>query len=159
MPSLSSFVGAIPGALLPVMGWLAARNAMDLGGWFLFMILFLWQIPHALIIAIRHRDDYLKAGMRQLPVVASNVTATRQILLHIVILIPASLMPNVFYLADWFYAMSASVLGGWLFYRAVAYAITKNERQAKLFFVSLSAYLPLLLIAMLADKWIWNAMH
>ncbi len=152
--SLSSFVGAIPGALLPIMGWIGSQGRMELGAWLLFTILFLWQIPHALIIAIRYREDYARAGMRQLPVIASNFAAARQMLVHVVILVPTSLMPTLFRLTGWTYSIAAAVLGIWLLVGAIAYLLHENDRHARRFFVSLSAYLPLLMIAMFVDTWL-----
>lgn len=135
------------------MGWLASRGRMELGAWVLFVILFLWQIPHALIIAIRYRDDYERAGMRQLPVITSEFAANRQILVHVLILIAATMMPAVFDIAQGVYTLAALLLGGWIAYSALQYVIHENDLQARRFFVSLSAYLPLLLLAMYADKW------
>ncbi|MCB1050748.1 MAG: protoheme IX farnesyltransferase [Acidobacteria bacterium] len=150
--SLSSFVGAIPGAVLPVMGWVASRDQMELGAWILFGILFIWQIPHALIIAIRYREDYARAGMKQLPVVANDFVGTRQILLNLIILIPLSVMPSLTDMAGFYYGTYALATGFSLLVLGIRYAFRPSEGRARAFFIALSVYLPLLLLVMVLDK-------
>src|SRR6266436_3404076 len=77
--ALCTIVGAVPGALPPVTGWVAARDDLSLGAWVLFGILFLWQLPHTLAIARLYRDDYARAGVRVLPVVDVGCATERQI--------------------------------------------------------------------------------
>ncbi len=150
--SLSSFVGAIPGGLLPIMGWLAVRDQLEIGSWILFVILFLWQIPHALIISSRHREDYQRAGMKQLPLIASEGTSRKQIMLNILVMIPVSLMPSFLGLAGLLYGLVALLLGFLLFVLMIRYVLTGRDTHAKHAFISLSAYLPLLLLTMYWDK-------
>ena len=150
--SFSSFVGAIPGGLLPVMGWTAARGTLEIGAWILFVILFLWQIPHALIISIRHQEDYAGAGMKQLPVITGHFTSHRQIILNVLILVPVSMLPYFFNMTRIYYPMIALGLGIFLFVQAIRYAMKPDHRHAQWVFISLTAYLPILLLAMSLDK-------
>ncbi len=150
--SFSSFVGAIPGGLLPVMGWVAARGKLEIGAWILFVILFLWQIPHALIISIRHRRDYAEVGMKQLPLVSDQWTSNRQIILNVLVLIPVSILPTFLNMTEFVYPFVALALGFFLLAQAIMYVMRVTETAAKRIFVTLTAYLPLLLLAMYLDK-------
>ncbi len=150
--SFSSFVGAIPGAMLPIMGWVAARDRLEIGAWILFAILFLWQIPHALVISIRHKDDYESAGMRQLPIISHHLTSRRQLALNVILLIPITMLPAFVNMTELFYPVIALILGFGLMVLAVRYMLQPTETAAKRMFISLSAYLPLLLLAMYLDK-------
>lgn len=150
--SFSSFVGAVPGGLLPVMGWVAARGRLEIGAWVLFVILFLWQIPHALIISIRHREDYAGAGMKQLPLVSDQWTSHRQIVLNVLVLIPVSILPTFLNMTEFVYPFVALLLGFFLLAQAIVYVMRVTDAAAKRVFISLTAYLPLLLLAMYLDK-------
>lgn len=150
--SMSTFVGAIPGGMLPIMGWLAVRNKMEIGAWILFAILFLWQIPHALIISIRHRSDYHKVGMKQLPLVSKQLISHRQMVFNILILIPITIMPYYVNMTEEIYPLVALGLGFVLFICAVRYSMLRSPSSAKFAFIALNAYLPLLLIAMYLDR-------
>jgi len=150
--SFSSFVGAIPGGLLPVMGWTAARGRLEVGAWVLFVILFLWQIPHALIISIRHASDYAAVGMRQLPLVTSPLTCKRQMLLNILVLVPVSALPAFLNMTENVYPFVALGLGFLLFWQVAAFVANDTRRTEQRVFVALTAYLPLLLLAMYLDR-------
>jgi protoheme IX farnesyltransferase len=150
--TLSSFVGAIPGGLLPVMGWAGARGRLEIGAWILFVILFIWQIPHALIISIRHRDDYETAGMKQLPIISDQRTSSRQMIFNVLVLIPVTLLPAFLNMTEWIYPWVALALGLFLLALVVRYTLRVGEPEAKRVFVALSAYLPLLLLAMYMDR-------
>ena len=150
--SFSSFVGAIPGALLPVMGWVAIRNKMEMGMWVLFALLFIWQIPHALIISIRHQQDYQAVGMKQLPIISSALTSRRQLMLNVAILIPLSLLPVFLNMTEQLYPILALALGFGLFAQSIIYTIEDTPQAARRLFIGLTAYLPLLLLVMYFDK-------
>ena len=110
--SLSTIVGAIPGALPALIGWAAATNTLSLPGWALFAIVFLWQMPHFLAIAWMYRDDYARAGMPLLPVIEPDGRSTgRQAVLYAAATIPASLLPTAVGLAGPRYLAAALVLG------------------------------------------------
>ncbi|HKQ62011.1 MAG TPA: heme o synthase, partial [Candidatus Polarisedimenticolaceae bacterium] len=109
---LCTIIGAVPGALPPVTGWVASREAFGLGAWVLFGILFLWQLPHTLAIARLYRDDYARAGVRLLPVVDADGTSTeRQIVTGCFALLAVSLLPTLIGLAGPFYFVGAFILG------------------------------------------------
>lgn len=110
--TLNTFVGAIPGALPPVLGWAAANNELGAGAFALFALLYLWQLPHFLAIAWLYRDDYAKGGLRMLPARDPDGAMTaRQMCVHAVALCAASLLPIRFGLAGPVYFVGAVVLG------------------------------------------------
>src|SRR5881397_4013881 len=110
--ALCTIVGAVPGALPPVTGWVAARDDVGAGAWILFGILFLWQLPHTLAIARLYRDDYARAGVRLLPVIDPDGTSTeRQIVTGCLALLGVSLLPTLIGLAGAVYFVGALALG------------------------------------------------
>lgn len=150
---LNTAVGAVPGALPPLMGWTAARNEVTGEAWSLFCILFFWQIPHFLAIAWLYRDEYAKAGFVMLPGVDPDGSRTaRQAVSHTMGLLMVSLAPFVFRLAGPIYLVGALLLGGLFLGAAILFARRLEREQARrLFFVSI-LYLPLLLGLMVFDK-------
>lgn len=150
---LNTAIGAVPGALPPLMGWTAARGELGGAGWSLFAILFFWQIPHFLAIAWLYRDEYAKAGFVMLPTVDPDGFRTgRQAVSHTVGLLLASLMPAFFGLAGTIYFAGAILLGITFLAFALLFARTLSiERARQLFFISIT-YLPLLLGLMVLDK-------
>jgi protoheme IX farnesyltransferase len=151
--ALCTIVGAVPGALPPVTGWVAARDDLSLGAWILFGILFLWQLPHTLAIARLYRDDYARAGVRVLPVVDLDGSATeRQIVAACLALLAVSLLPTLIGLTGGAYFTGAlllgvtfAVLGGW---QALAHSTLSARR---VLYASL-LYLPALLALLAFDK-------
>ncbi len=151
--SASTAIGAIPGALPPLMGWTAAAGEITLGAWILFAILFLWQFPHFLAIAWMYREQYAKAGILMLPVVEpeGRITA-QQIVIFTIILLPVSLTPFFIGLAGWVYLIGASLLGIWFLWASIAAARAKtNEKARKLLLVSV-IYLPLIFLLMVFNR-------
>jgi protoheme IX farnesyltransferase len=150
---LNTAVGAIPGALPPLMGWTAAQGQLTSEGWSLFAILAFWQLPHFLAIAWMYREEYAKAGFQMLPVIDPQGHRTgRQALSHTLGLLPVSLSPFLFKLAGPVYLCGALLLGAvfvWCAYR-FSRELTK-PRARQLFYVSI-LYLPLLLALMVLDK-------
>jgi protoheme IX farnesyltransferase len=155
--TLCTVIGAVPGALPPVMGWTAAGAAASPEAVALFAILFFWQLPHFLAIAILYRDDYAAGGFKMLPVVDPDLTSTgRQIVIWSMALLPVTFLPAVFGMAGAMYFAAAVVLGIGFCGFAVRCALTRERVDARrLFFVSI-IYLPALLVVMMADK-IWRA--
>ncbi len=151
--SLCGLVGAVPGALPPVIGWTAARGQFDVDAWVLFAILFLWQIPHTLAIARIYRDDFAKAGIQFLPVVEPEGSSTsRQIITHCLALLAVSMMPTLLGLAGSAYFLTALLLGIGFSACGVALAIARSPACARrLLFASL-LYLPILLVVMALDR-------
>jgi heme o synthase len=110
--AISTLVGAVPGALPPLIGWTAGRGAIDAGGWALFAIVFLWQIPHFMAIAWIYRDDYRRAGFPMLPVIEPDGLRTgRQAVLYALALVPVSLVPALVGVAGLVYFWFALALG------------------------------------------------
>lgn len=151
--TLNTIVGAIPGALPPLMGWAAARGHISGGGWSLFAILFFWQLPHFLAIAWIYREQYAQAGFMMLPVVDPAGERTgRQAVSHTLGLLPVSLCPFLFHLAGPVYLVGALVLGLVYLWFAIQFSRQLTiSRARQLFFVSI-LYLPLLLGTMVFDK-------
>jgi protoheme IX farnesyltransferase len=151
--TLNTAIGAIPGALPPLMGWTAARDEVSSGGWALFAILFFWQLPHFLAIAWMYREDYGRAGFAMLPVVDPDGRRTgSQALSHTLGLLPVSLSPFIFKLAGPLYLAVALILG--VFFVVAAFRFARElttARARKLFFVSI-IYLPILFAALVFDK-------
>jgi protoheme IX farnesyltransferase len=144
--SLATVIGAVPGALPPLGGWAAATGHLGLGAWVLFFIVFFWQMPHFLAIAVLCREDYARAGFRVLPVADPDGMSTgRQALLYALALLPFSLLPTVLGLAGPWYFTAALALGGayaWTSLRLML-APTDLGRARTLFRLSL-LYLPVL---------------
>jgi heme o synthase len=150
---LCVIVGAVPGALPPVTGWVAASGQWSLEAWVLFAILFFWQIPHSLSIAVLYREDYARANFQLLPVVEPEGTSTgRQIVVHSLALLAVGLLPTTLHLAGAVYFVTAFVLGVAMLVCGVMLARSYSRVAARrLLFVSL-IYLPALLVVMAVDK-------
>ena len=104
----ATFVGAFPGAVPPMIGWVAASGRLDLGAWLLFAILFFWQFPHFHAIAWMYREDYARGGIRMLPVIERDGESTaRRIVACSLLLIPVSLVPRLLGMSGSIYAASA----------------------------------------------------
>jgi protoheme IX farnesyltransferase len=151
--TLNTVIGAIPGAIPPVMGFTAVDNALSPAALALFAILFIWQMPHFLAIAILYKRDYALAGFKMLPVVDEDMSVTgRQIVLYSVALVPVSLMPVMVGLAGQAYFAVALMLGLAFLSFGVSCATSKTRDDArKLFFASI-IYLPALLGVMMLDR-------
>jgi heme o synthase len=143
--SASTAIGAIPGAMPPLMGWTAAANEITIGAWALFALLFLWQFPHFMAIASMYKEQYAKAGILMLPVVEPDGRITaRQIVLFTIMLVPISLAPFFLGFAGVVYLVGATVLGVWFLFESVQTARAKTvERARRLLMVSV-LYLPII---------------
>ena len=149
----NTIIGAIPGALPPLMGWAAARGEVAPLGWTLFGILFFWQVPHFMAIAWLYREDYAKAGFVMLPNVDyDGVRTGRQAVSHTVFLIIASLMPFTMKLFGAAYLIGALLLGVLFLIASVSFSRNLSRRSARLLFFASIIYLPLLLGLMVLDK-------
>jgi protoheme IX farnesyltransferase len=150
--SIATLVGAVPGALPPLIGWTAAHGSLSTGGWSLFAIVFLWQIPHFMAIAWLYREDYRSAGFPMLPVVEPDGRSTgRQAVIYAVILVPVSLAPSFVGVSGIAYFWIALVLGLALLALAARFALARNERSARALFFGSIIYLPLIWTAMIAN--------
>jgi heme o synthase len=149
---LATLVGAVPGALPPLIGWTAARGTATAGGWALFAIVFLWQIPHFMAIAWMYRDDYRKARFPMLPVIEPEGRRTgRQAVLYALALIPVSLTPTLAGVSGVAYFWIALVLGVLLFGLAIRFWSLRSDAAARQLFFGTISYLPLIWAAMMFD--------
>ncbi|HXR06794.1 MAG TPA: heme o synthase [Candidatus Acidoferrum sp.] len=151
--TLNTAVGAIPGALPPLMGWTAARGEITGEGWSLFAILFFWQLPHFLAIAWMYREDYARGGFVMLPVVdPAGARTGRQALSHTLGLLPVSLCPFLFGLAGPVYLAGALALGAGFLWCAWGFARRISLAGARRLFYASILYLPLLLLLIVINK-------
>ncbi|HEY6327836.1 MAG TPA: heme o synthase [Blastocatellia bacterium] len=150
--SLSTVVGAFPGAMPPLIGWAAARGTVGIEAWILFAILFLWQFPHFLAIAWMYRDDYARAGIRMLPVVEPEGRVTgQQILTYTLMLIPVSMLPTMVHLTGNVYMLGALVLGTLFLFFSVRAAVVRSAWQARRLLQASVLYLPALFVLMVLN--------
>jgi protoheme IX farnesyltransferase len=151
--SLSTLVGAVPGALPALIGWTASHGSIALGGATLFAIVFLWQIPHFMAIAWMYREDYGKAGFPMLPVIdPEGRRAGRQAVVYAAALVPVSLMPTLAGIAGVVYFGSALALGIGLLLLAARFAATRSDSAARALFFGSIIYLPLIWLVMIVDR-------
>jgi len=149
----ATFVGAFPGAIPPMIGWVAATGSLDRGAWLLFGILFLWQFPHFHAIAWMYREDYARAGIRMLPVVEPDGRSTaRQIVLYGLALIPVSLIPSILGMSGRIYLIGALLLGLYFLYSGVRVARERTILRARYVLMVSVFYLPLIYGLMLLDR-------
>ncbi|HEU4391730.1 MAG TPA: heme o synthase [Blastocatellia bacterium] len=141
--SLSTALGALPGAAPPLIGWTAARGSVTVEAWVLFAILFLWQFPHFLAIAWMYREDYARAGIKMLPVVDPEGRVTgQQIVSYTLMLIPVSLMPPMLGIGGTVYTAGAILLGLGFLWFGVRAAKLKTKWQARRLLLASVLYLP-----------------
>ena len=151
--SLSTMVGAFPGAVPPLIGWTAARGEISLEAWVLFAILFLWQFPHFLAIAWMYREDYRRAGILMLPVVEPEGRVTgQQIVVYTIMLLPVSLLPAFMGISGKIYLYGAAVLGLLFLFSSIRAAISKSRQTARQLLLASVIYLPLLFILMVLNR-------
>lgn len=152
LTTANTLIGAIPGALPPVIGWCAARGSISGEGIALFMILFLWQIPHFFAIAWIHREEYARAGLKMLPSFDHDGSLTgRTMLLFCLALITASLVPVVFGASGVFYLIGATLLGLWFLLRSAQFLHTPTDAKARKVLYASLIYLPVVLLLLVLD--------
>lgn len=144
--SFATVIGAVPGALPPMIGWAASRGSIhELAGWSLFFIMFIWQLPHFLAIAWIYREDYGRAGLPMLPVIDLTGAMTgRQSVLWAATLLPMSVLPTVVNLSSQVYGVGVLVLGLMQFALVVRFALSRTRTNARIVFYASIIYLPLL---------------
>jgi protoheme IX farnesyltransferase len=151
--SLATVIGAIPGAIPPLMGWTAVTNQLAPGAWVLFGILFLWQLPHFLAIAWMCREDYARAGLPMLPVVEPDGRSTaRQMVLWGAALLPVSLLPTVLGLTGITYFLGTLALGCFFLAVCVAFSLSFSTQAARRVLLVSVLYLPAVLAVMVLDR-------
>ncbi|HEY1787799.1 MAG TPA: heme o synthase [Verrucomicrobiae bacterium] len=150
---LNTAIGAIPGALPPLMGWTAARNELSGEGWALFAILAFWQLPHFFAIAWIYRDQYAKAGFVMLPNVDSDGKSTgQQTVSNALALFIVSLCPFLFRMTGTLYLAGAIILGVMFLFYSIRFSRQLTLPRARHLFLASILYLPLLLTLMVFDK-------
>jgi len=151
--SLCTLLGAIPGALPPVAGWVAARGEFGVGAWVLFGILYLWQLPHTLAIAWVYRRDYARADLRMLPVVDPGGASTgRQVIINCLALLAVGLLPSLVGMTGPLYFTGALLLGAAMLACGLGLAATRSVGDARRLVYASIVYLPALFILMAVDK-------
>ena len=150
---LCSLVGAIPGALPPVAGWVAASGRFGVGAGVLFAILYLWQLPHSLAIAKLYADDFARAGFKLLPIVDRDGSSTeRQMVINCAALLVVSMIPTLVGLAGVGYLFASFVLGSGFLVCTVVAARSRTPTAARGVMIASLVYLPVLLAAMALDR-------
>jgi protoheme IX farnesyltransferase len=147
--SASTAIGALPGAMPPLMGWTSAADSINIAAWTLFALLFLWQFPHFLAIASMYKEQYAKAGIKMLPTLETDGRITaRQIVMFSILMVPVSLAPFFIGMSGIYYLVGASVLGVWFLWTSIQAARYKTiESSRKLLLVSV-LYLPIIFALM-----------
>jgi protoheme IX farnesyltransferase len=150
---LCTLIGAAPGAFPPMIGWAAAAGEISTGAWILFVILFLWQVPHFYAIGWIYREDYARAGFPMLPVVdPSGSRTSRQAGLYILALLLVTLLPTFTGLAGSVYLVGAILLGVLFLYQGIVFARARDKKSAHRLFIASIVYLPILLALLMIDK-------
>ena len=153
LSTTNTLVGAIPGAIPPMIGWAAARGELNAEAWSLFAILFVWQVPHFFAIAWMYRDDYERAGFRMLS--GGDETGARsssQSVLFCMLLLILSGIPAYFGLTSMLYLAVSLALGGWFTAMAMRFHRRRTPRAARALFLTSIVYLALLLLALVLTK-------
>jgi len=149
----STTIGAIPGAMPPLIGYAAASGTLTWEAWILFAILFFWQFPHFYAIAWMYREDYERAGIRMLPVVEPDGESTaRRILLYSLVLIPISLVPKFLSMTGNWYLFGALAIGLMFLYAGIRVSFDRTRQQARRVLLASVIYLPVLYGLMLLDR-------
>jgi heme o synthase len=151
--SLCSVIGAIPGALPPVTGWVAAQGAFGGEVWVLCAILYLWQLPHSLAIAWLYREDYARAGFKLLPVIHPDGCSTgRQVVANCLALLAVGLLPTLVGLTGAVYFVAAFILGVVFLGYGIHMALRRTADAARRLVYASLVYLPLIYLLMVVDK-------
>ena len=149
----NTIIGSIPGALPPVGGWTAATGSLDAPAWILFGILFCWQMPHFLAIAIIYATDYERGGFKMLPTIYPESRRTSYVILFFTVaLLITSLGLYIIKVAGIFYAVSAAVLGTAFFIVALQVIMNSTKKNARRLMLASIIYLPVLLIIILIER-------
>jgi protoheme IX farnesyltransferase len=151
--SLSTVIGAVPGALPPLGGWAAARGELGVEAWVLFAILFLWQLPHFLAIAWIYREDYRRGGLPMLTVIdPDGDSASRQILANCLALLPVSLLPTLVGISGPLYFIGALLLSLMFLACGMAVMVYRSNLSVRRLLRASLLYLPVLMALMALDK-------
>ncbi len=151
--NLNTIVGSFPGAMPPIIGWAAASNSISAGAIVMFMVLFLWQIPHFLALAWMHREEYRNAGFNMISRDDHDGTfTTRQNLIYGVAYIVVTLMPTLFGMTGLWYFAVAAVSGAWFIWLCIRWYLQRERSNALHVFAATLFHAPLIYIMMVIDK-------
>ncbi|HEX7832890.1 MAG TPA: heme o synthase [Thermoanaerobaculia bacterium] len=150
--TICTLIGAIPGAIPPLMGWTAATNHLGLGGWIAFGILFLWQLPHFMAISWMYREDYGRGGFAMLSVRDGDGSAVaREAVLYTLALLPVSIAPSLLGMTGLMYLIGASLCGLALLYAAIRFSFDRDMRNARKLFMISNLYLLTVMLLLVVD--------
>jgi protoheme IX farnesyltransferase len=151
--SLNTLVGAIVGGLPPLIGWVAASDGINAGGWILAGILFIWQIPHFLALAWMYREDYQRGGFKMLPALdATGELTARVSVMTSLCLIPLALFMTLVGSTGFLFAIAGTILGGFMTMKSITFWRKRDYASARRLFFASIIYLPILIIFMLIDR-------
>lgn len=140
--TINTVIGAIPGAIPPLMGWTAATNELSVGGWIIFGILFLWQLPHFMAISWLHREDYARGGFAMLAVRDTDGAAVaRQAIFYTLALIPVSVAPSLLGLTGTAHFIGAAAAGAVFLAATIRFFFDRGPRNARSLFMISNLYL------------------
>jgi protoheme IX farnesyltransferase len=149
----NTLIGAIPGAIPPMIGWAAARGKIDIGAWSLFVILLLWQLPHFFAIAWMYRDDYSRAGFQMISTDdRSGERSASQSVFFCMMLLAVAGLPGFLGIATWLYVPIEIALSGWFIAMAMRFLRLRTPAAARALFITSILYLPLLLGTLVLTK-------
>jgi len=151
--TLNTLVGAVVGGLPPLIGWVAASDAISSGGWILAGILFIWQIPHFLALAWMYREDYKSGGFKMLPALdATGELTARVSVMTSLCLIPLAIFMTLVGSTGMLFAVAGILLGGFMTMKSIAFWRTRDDASARRLFFASIIYLPILILFMLIDR-------
>jgi heme o synthase len=151
--AVCTVVGAFPGALPPVTGYVAAGGELGLEAAVLFGILFFWQLPHSLAIARLYRDDYAAADIKMLPTVdASGVSTGRHAVVNSVSLLAVGMLPTVIGMSGWVPFVVAAALGSWMLWRCLRLALENSPATARRLLIASYVYIPVVMVTLAVDR-------
>jgi protoheme IX farnesyltransferase len=151
--SFNTLVGAVVGGLPPLIGWVAASGTIEIGGWILAGILFIWQIPHFLALAWMYREDYERGGFKMLPALDKTGELTARVsVMTSLCLIPLALFLTIVGATGLIFAIAGTILGGFMTMKAIVFWRKRDDASARRLFFASIIYLPLILIVMLLDR-------
>ena len=150
--AFNTTIGAIPGAMPPLIGWAGARGALGIEGWILFAILFVWQHPHVYSILWTHRDEYMKAGFKMLTNNDDGSRTSWAILVGTLCLLVVAALPSVVGMTRTFYLFTSLGMGAWLVLLGRRMARQRSTYASRKLMKATVLYLPLLLVCMVIDS-------
>lgn len=150
--TICTVIGAVPGAIPPLMGWTAATNHLGLGGWIAFGILFLWQLPHFMAISWMYREDYGRGGFAMSAVRdGDGSSVARQAVFYTLALLPVSIAPSIFGMTGLTYLIGASVLGLAMLVASIRFFFNRDVRNARKLFMFSNLYLLSVMLLLVVD--------